>query len=293
MSSARWFRWQPVACALPLVIVACANDPDASAEDTMVVDDTDTDTDTDTDGNQLSCEAPDPGAICAGMDEAAAIIVSSDEELEAAAAGLTCHPGRLEIKGTVTSLAPLSGLQEVQLLEIRFSMLEDLAGLDALHSVGELVVISNANLVDIGPLPALTRADAIDIRDNNEVVALSGLSQIVETRDFGLIGNDALADLSALSGLERTEDLEITRSPVLDMDALGLLQVVGGTMTIEAMPVLESISGIESLQLVCGNVDIRENTELLQCEVTNWFEEIDEVMGALVSGQNKPGGCMD
>ena len=150
---------------------------------------------------------------------------------------------RIEIMGsTITSLAPLTALEEIGGLEIRSTSLTtlaglenllfidgqlkivsnsdliSLAGLDNLEAVNELTITGNSNLASIAALSGLTSAGfAITITDNSDLTGLDGLENVTAPSSrIELSSNYSLVDISALAGMDMTG---MTGNPALRIES--------------------------------------------------------------------------
>lgn len=109
-------------------------------------------------------------------------ILRTQEEVSALSR-CTTLAGSLSLNGTaITDLGPLKGLRRVESsLEVIGTGLKTLAGLGALQSLGEsLVIHDNLLLESLAGLEALVNVSAggVDIQQNPRLASLSGLSSL-------------------------------------------------------------------------------------------------------------------
>lgn len=162
----------------------------------------------------------------------------------------------LVANNSLTSLAAFASLESVGRLTIEHTQqpLASLAGLDALATIGALRVAST-NLVDLGPLPALTQVDAVLVQDSTALTAASGLSAITSMTSLEIDNNDALVTLSDLAALVQIDErLDIRLNDALTaVDGLAALTTVGVSLHIVVNAALPQVDAeLWSAGLIVG-----------------------------------------
>lgn len=185
--------------------------------------------------------------------------------------GVTCLRGSLEIRGTVTSLAPLRALTLIEgdLRIGRAERLSSLRGLDRLTRVTGHVGIGGPK----NGLPRIRRLAGL-----NALVEVGGLfigggyvfhpGASVDAPLHGIDGLRALArvngdlelfDVRELRGLnaltEITGSLTISMGPAASLDGLRRLRRIGGTLYIQRAT-LRDVRGLAALTAIGGDVEV-------------------------------------
>ena len=114
----------------------------------------------------------------------------------------------------VKDLSVLSGLTQLEYLELEAPVLESLDGLEDMSALEELRLTIGPGLRDIGALSGLTELTSLQISNNGDypyirdLSPLSGLTQL-KTLEFWSYG---IEDLAPLAGLTQLEELRIIGS---------------------------------------------------------------------------------
>ena len=114
----------------------------------------------------------------------------------------------------VKDLSVLSGLTQLEYLELEAPVLESLDGLEDMSALEELRLTIGPGLRDIGALSGLTELTSLQISNNGDypyirdLSPLSGLTQL-KTLEFWSYG---IEDLGPLAGLTQLEELRIIGS---------------------------------------------------------------------------------
>ena len=114
----------------------------------------------------------------------------------------------------VKDLSVLSGLTQLEYLELEAPVLESLDGLEDMSALEELRLTIGPGLRDIGALSGLTELTSLQISNNGDdpyirdLSPLSGLTQL-KTLDFR---SNGIEDLSPLAGLTQLQDLHLMGS---------------------------------------------------------------------------------
>jgi len=138
-----------------------------------------------------------------------------------------------------------------------------LAELTCLRHVGGMLTIrSQRSLVTLTGLDALQTVGGLVVDDNTGLQGLSGLGALVAVGEQGLYlgGNDALTDLSALAGLASVQGgLTITDSNgVQQLEGLGSLGWVGGDLVLSRMVEMDELGSLDSLTAIGGALELSD-----------------------------------
>jgi hypothetical protein len=157
----------------------------------------------------------------------------------------------------VTDLSPLSKLRQVR---GKFTLgtipgdsresgiLESAAGLEALQTVGQLVIGRQPWLRDLHALSGLTKTGSVQLSVLDSLVDLTGLEHITGPVGLHLWKMPALKDLRALSKTVVTGGLEINACDVLE-DLSGLsVAGTGQSIAFKYNPKLTSLAGLSGLE---------------------------------------------
>ncbi len=131
---------------------------------------------------------------------------------------------------SVSDTSPLSGLSQLEFLDLAYNRVTDLSGLSGLSQLLDLKLSSN-DIADIAPLAGLSKLRSIDLSHNRvaDVSPLSGLSQLVTLR----LNSNRIGKVSGLGGLTSLSLLHLRSNLIEDASTLtapaGLRQLyVGG-----------------------------------------------------------------
>lgn len=134
----------------------------------------------------------------------------------------------------LTSLAGLESLTSVAgLFElVHNTQLGDLGALGKLQSVGELGILGEQSFDNLAPLSALTTAGKIYVVFSN-IVEIGPLPALSEVDSLSLVSNLSLGDLKGLGALKTvTNSLTIDKNGIQTIDDLVSLTSVGGDLVI-------------------------------------------------------------
>jgi hypothetical protein len=148
-------------------------------------------------------------------------------------------------------------------LKIEGDDISSLAGLSELTEVWHLNIWNNPQLGSLEGLDAVTYASWLHIANNPSLTNLQG----VTANGLGTLlvtGNEALVNLQGLEALEHVGYLIINyNSSLKNLEGLsGLTRVNANLFQISGNGSLESLDGLESLQVVRGDLIIEDNNAL-------------------------------
>ncbi|TDM00518.1 MAG: hypothetical protein C4K58_04765 [Flavobacteriaceae bacterium] len=109
--------------------------------------------------------------------------------------------GTLYLSEAVTSLTPLSSITKVGTLNIRYTNLINLDGLN-INSVQNIEIDTNPKLTEIKALKNITNLSSLTIITNTDLKELTGLDYLISADNISISGNDELISLNALNGLK-------------------------------------------------------------------------------------------
>ena len=260
---------------LPCLLVspACKQDPPAGDE----AEETET-------GEPLTClDTQVPGED---------IIIHSDADMEELALSGCVAEHIIVSGGAVTSLAGLSELRQVGILDIRYNpTLNSLAGIENLERVDSLIITGNNLVTDLPSFPNL-RLGRVSITANNILADLGSFPAATDLTRLELASNLALTDFSGFENLtEVSGDAIFSNNPlIVDFTGFEMFGAVGGDLTIEDNPELLSFDGF-GLQAVTGGIRIVTNPKLSDCLVADFLAMLQTGGGAIVVNGNKSAIC--
>ncbi len=185
----------------------------------------------------------------------------------------------------VDTLMPLQSLTTVgETMSIDFAeRLTDLAGLEALESVGSLKINNNARLESLHGLDALeTIPGELTIAANSALQSLDGLQSLLSIGDeLRIEANYALVDLSGLGALNEVgSNLNINYNSALpNVDGLTSLYEVGNNVELTQNDALIRVDGLSAVSRVGGDVVVEWNELLCESDAESWAFAIPDVGG--------------
>jgi len=197
----------------------------------------------------------------------------------------------------LTDLEGLEGLERVE-GGLRLYRNRALASLDALRRLTHVGVLHFEEmdlLTDLSGLEALESVDGLGIYYCDSLTSLDGLHPAFTARGIGLDGNPQLAELSALSHLRALPDFLILsrNSAMTSLSGLEGVESVG-TLAITYNEALTSVSALDSLVSVEGDLKIMDNPNLPTCEAEGLVARLDSSSppsGVFVSSNDDDGTC--
>ncbi|NVB42889.1 hypothetical protein G6O69_34025 [Pseudenhygromyxa sp. WMMC2535] len=260
--------------ALGLALLAC------SPEDTPG--DEEAETDTDTGAAQTCLDTDTPGED---------IILASDADIEEAALSGCVAEHVIVSGGGITSLAGLSELRQVGILDIRYNpFLDSLAGLEQLERVDQLILTGNNLLIELPEFPDLALGRAT-INANDGLTDLGSFPATTSMSRLEIDSNPALTDLSGLESLTGVSgNVAITNNAmIVDFTGFEAFTAIGGDLEIIDNAELDTLEGW-GLVSVGGDVRVSSNPKLSEC-LAQAFIAMLEVGGAKIESSNESGLC--
>ena len=154
---------------------------------------------------------------------------------------------QLNVSNTqVTDLSPLSGLANLQELNVSHTQVTDLFPLSGLANLQKLDVL-NTPVADLSPLSGLSNLQELNV-SVTQVTDLSPLSSLVNLQKLN-VSITPVTDLSPLSGLANLQRLYVSNTPVTDLSPLSSLANLQ-ELDISNTPVIDlfPLSGLAKLQ---------------------------------------------
>lgn len=181
-----------------------------------------------------------------------------------------------EESGGITDLSEFKNLIEVigRVNIVNNPHLTELVGLENLKGVSRLTITYNASLKSLTSLRNLKEfiqlpedgpnVPGIIISSNDSLTSLLGLENIISIPNLGISGR--FTDLSGLNNLESVNNLGIDITSNLEsLEGLESLQIVNNLFTLTLNPNLISLQGLNSLKMV-GEFRIENNNELISLD---------------------------
>jgi uncharacterized protein related to proFAR isomerase len=251
----------------------------------------------------LACEPQVELRTCAAPEDAQfdTIEVETDAELEALR-GCRIIEAELRIGGSVSSLAPLEHLEQVDSLTIHATeALVDLRGLESLRLTSSVELTENAALQTLDGLDAPIGVTELSVRSNPQLRSIAGLAHVrlsafdsVTHPQVAIAGNPMLADLEGLAALlddAPAPSVHLHSEQALDLAPLAVrsevfqLSLTGrGLYNFEALAQLRSAdsitlsdTGLPDLQPL-RNVESLASLEIGQSETFVSLEGLDPAL---------------
>lgn len=176
-------------------------------------------------------------------------------------------------QGSLSDITDISGLQLTSIggsLRIQHNpLLSSLNGLDMLTSVNAAVsIFNNASLMDLTGLDALTFIGKnLSILNNNALTSLTGLNALTNVVSINISFNPMLMSLTGLEGITAISGfLNIENNGITSMTGLDNLESVGGDVEIRENINLMNLNGLENLAVIQGGFYIFANYQLTTIE---------------------------
>ena len=137
----------------------------------------------------------------------------------------------------VSDLAPLAGLTQLQTLGLCNTGVSDLAPLAGLTQLQSLA-LNSTGVSDLAPLAGLTQLQFLDLSDTgvSDLTLLAGLTQL----HFLLLNSTGVSDLTPLAGLTKLRYLDLSNTGVSDLAPLAelrtLLDLFCGGLSLDRIP---------------------------------------------------------
>jgi hypothetical protein len=170
------------------------------------------------------------------------------DELRRFCARFAKLPGiALELWDTqVSDVGALSGLTNLQTLNLRGTQVSDVGALSGLTNL-QTLDLWDTQVSDVGALSGLTNLQTLDLRGTpvSDVGALSGLTNLQTLNLWGT----PVSDVGALSGLTNLQTLDLSDNQVSDVGALsGLTNLQSLDLTSTEVSDVGALSGLTNLQ---------------------------------------------
>jgi hypothetical protein len=153
-------------------------------------------------------------------------------------------------------------------VDLRTASLADLSGLRALTDADELTIDHIDQLPDLRGLAALRNLSTLQITSSRAMTSLVGLGNVTRlgTR-LEIVDNASLRDLAGLQNLTSAALVSVGSNPMLTRLELPRLLSIEGFLSIVDMPSLVSLSGLDPLRSVTGDVVIERDPMLSDPEI--------------------------
>ena len=131
--------------------------------------------------------------------------------------GEEVRPGVWENSNSVSDLSPLTGLTQLERLDLWQNSVSDISALTGLTNLTHLGLVGN-DISDVSVLTGLTKLESLWLDGNpiSDISALAGLTQLTR---LGL-DNTSISDISALAGLTNLTWARMERNNISDVSPL-------------------------------------------------------------------------
>lgn len=185
-----------------------------------------------------------------------------------------------------TSLLNVEGLGNLHfiggdlILQNNFT-LQYLDGLDNLSYVGgDVFILGNITLIDVDGLAGLSQINGhLVINENHTLENLDGFQNVqhvigdIRLEELNSILND-LNGLSSIIGIDSS--LYISLPSATTIDGFNALQAVEGTVSLENMDLLASVSGLNALVEIGSSLHIENNSNLVSLNGLETLQSITD-----------------
>ena len=153
--------------------------------------------------------------------------------------------------------------------------LTDVDGLECLSYIDGLLYVHGPNLVRF-ELPNLTGVGDFTINSADALPSIS-LPAVTEIRGFVyLYSSQSMTqiDFSRVTAIE--EDMTFQTTGLTDLDSLGNLRTVGGSISVDNNDSLTDISGVMGITYIGGDLRVSDNDNLSDADIQAWVDAIGE-----------------
>ena len=193
---------------------------------------------------------------------------------------------KIETLATLNLVAPIHTLDLGRLTDAGFVAINgatapNLDGLSSLTRVGALLLSHCPSLSDFRSLSRLSTLSALWLSDNGALVSLDGLERVTELAHYlRLERNQALTSVAGLGNVTHIgQQMFLQSNNALTTIELTHLRSIGGDfmsggLFIWDMAALDTLSGLDALATVGGDIEIRRNDRLSDDEVRAFIQRI-------------------
>jgi len=146
----------------------------------------------------------------------------------------------------ITDISFLSGLTQLQSLYLRNNQITDISFLSSLTQLQSLYLRNN-QITDISFLSSLTQLQSLNLSEN-QITDISFLSSLTRLQSLNLSSNQ-ITDYSFLSGLTQLQSLNLSHNQITDYSFLsGLTQLKSLDLSSNQITDISFLSGLTQLQ---------------------------------------------
>ena len=183
--------------------------------------------------------------------------------------------GSLVLEGMprVTSLA-LSSPSFSKLSLVNMSGITSLSGLETVHSIQDLSLHSNFNLLSFaGVSKDLRSLSSLSVANNAKLASLAGLSHLTECRKISIVNNDALATLQGLDELADAKHITVSGCDNLE----NLCGLVGAMNTVAYFTLTNNVKLVSLFPSSCSTFSYWQAIESFIVEGNDRLENLDNI----------------
>ena len=193
--------------------------------------------------------------------------------------------GAYLLNNSISDISPLTGLTELQYLDLDINSVSDISALAGLTNLIELCLVGNP-ITDISALAGLTNLEKLSLGSDSisDISALAGLTNLKKL----LLGSDSISDISPLAELPHLEELSLGSDSLSDISPLAELinltrLKLGGILGSDISP-LARLTDLTELELGNNSIsDISAVSSLTNLIVlvleNNRIEDLSPLMG--------------
>ncbi|TMQ15013.1 MAG: hypothetical protein E6J91_14150 [Deltaproteobacteria bacterium] len=161
-------------------------------------------------------------------------------------------------------------------VDVRKAALADLSGLRALTDTDELIVDHVDRLPDLRGLSALRNLSFLQITSNPAMTSLAGLENVTRLASgLEIIDNAALRGLGGLQNVANIGAVSFDSDPALAGLELPRLVSIDGSLRIVQMASLASLSGLDPLRSVTGDIVFTDDPMLPEQDIAAFRRRVD------------------
>jgi hypothetical protein len=165
--------------------------------------------------------------------------------------------------GDINDISGLASLTSVTgNINIRFTQLVTLEGLENITSVETISVWDNDLLVSLDAFENVTALESLFLDENPNLTSINSLQNLISINGINIQYCYSLEDISVFSNISSVNYISIEYTAITDLNALSNLSSVTGNFTLDSNQNLTSITGLQNLTSVTGRLIISANNSL-------------------------------
>ena len=192
---------------------------------------------------------------------------------------------------SLTNINGFNSLDSIELIEIGYlTSLETINGFANLIYAGDNIFITECpSLISISGFNSLPYVWGLYVHDNYLLTEISGFNSLTSSHEFHFANNYQISDMTGFSNLETVADLVLFDTKLTDLFWLHNLKTINSYFILKHNSLLESLSGIDSVNFSSANIYISNNYLLSMCAIENLCILLDTLPENILVSDNATG----